>query len=92
MTPKEEIKEIAMISAIISNVIFDKLYEKTDIGYIAVTDMIADWAIEFFEKHKDTNWGDVMDGTMKPLSTVMNNIICWDDCIMDFAEYKFSQI
>ena len=90
MTHQEEIKEVAMISAIISDHINKQLYEAKEIGYIAVVDLIADWSIEFLEKHKDTDWVNIFENgiELKPLSKSISSIICWDDCIVDFAYFK----
>ena len=89
---KEQLIEIATISAIISNTIFQKLYDKSEIGYMAVADQIAEWAFEFDEKHRDTNWVDLTNNgeSLKAISKCLNNlsIICFDDAIIDFAHFK----
>lgn len=94
---KDEAIEIGMISAIISDVIFKELYEKHDIGYIAASDTIGQWAVEFFEKHKDANWEEVLNNGMNVLSekfkgTEGGKFICWDDVVIDFAYFKLENI
>lgn len=74
---KKQVLEIAQIASIISNNICDTMYEKFRIGYIATTYMIAEWALEFYELNKDTDWEDKLDKEG-----------CWDDCIIDFAFKK----
>lgn len=88
-------KEVGMVSAIMSDVILKILYkEMQDFhgqGYVDAVDKISDWAVEFVDKHINTNWEDVlMDNALKPLSNKMKKIgiICWDDACIDYAEFK----
>ena len=87
--------EIAMISAIMSDHITKKLYKKIQEGgngYMATVETIAIWAVEFYNKHKETDWEEVLntDNEMKPLSKQIKSIIWWDDAVFDYAHYKFS--
>lgn len=94
MTPEQFIKEVAMVSAIISDTVLQKLYpevQKNGQGYISTVELIGDWAIEFAEKHKDTNWEDALENGIKPLTKFLPEIICWDDAVMDFAVHKFEE-
>lgn len=95
MTQAEKIKEVGMVAAIISDAITKELYEefqKRGTGYMSTVEKISDWAIEFVEKHKKTNWEDVLENeTLKPLSTEMKSIGCWDDAVFDWAHYKLTE-
>lgn len=85
-------KEVAMVSAIISDTIMKKLYkevQKRGSGYMVAADYISDWAVEFAEKHEKTSWEKVLEKGMKPLSKSVKSIMCWDDAVIDFAFYKF---
>lgn len=87
-------KEVAMVAAIMSDHVTKKLYpevQKRGQGYIGTMDIIGDWAIEFAKKHTKTNWEKVLEKGMKSLSKGFGEIICWDDAVMDFTEYKFEQ-
>lgn len=98
-TPKTEFgnftfHEVAMVSAIISDHILKDLYpevQKRGNGYVFAVDMLANWAIEFAEKHTKTSWEKVLEEGMQPLSKEMKEIICWDDAVIDFACYKLEQ-
>ena len=96
MTNKERHIEIAAISAIISDVIFKKAYELFNNGnmggYIFTAYEIAAWAVEFDKMHRKTDWEDVLEKGYKKLSEhFTQNVICWDDAIMDFAHHKYEQ-
>ncbi len=69
LNKKDYARECSMVAAIIADHILKRLYNKSQIGYIAVVDLISSWAIEFVEKHKKTNWEDVLENdTMHPIS------------------------
>lgn len=96
MTNKERHIEIAAISTIISDVIFKKAYELFNNGnmggYVYTAYELAAWAVEFDKMHRKTNWEDVLEKGYKKLSEhFTQEIICWDDAIMDFAHYKYEQ-
>lgn len=91
---KQEIKDVAMVSAIIADHITKKLYEqvqKQGHGYIVTMETIAEWALEFVKKHKNTNWEDALEKGIKPLSNTFGEIICWDDAVIDFAFFKLKE-
>jgi hypothetical protein len=100
MKAKDIQKEIGAISVIISTEIFEKLYEifksRGAGGFIDVSYEIANWAIEFEKKHRKTNWEDLLETGLKPISKAFQEknyeIICWDDTILDFANFKLEQI
>ena len=87
-------KEVAMISAIMGDTIMKKLYpevQKRGNGYMVTADLISDWAVEFAKKHEKTFWETILEEGMKPLSDKMKSIICWDDAVIDFAEFKLTE-
>jgi len=91
MSKAEEIKEVAMVSAIIADCITKPLYDemqKQGHGYIDTIDTISQWAIEFVKTHKKTSWEDVLETGITPLSKEIKDIICYDDAVFDFAHYK----
>lgn len=94
MNKQKEINEVGMVSAIISDHIMKRLYaemQKRGTGYISTVEKISEWAQEFVKKHKKTNWEDVLMEGMKTLHPKSSEIICWDDAVMDFANYKLEQ-
>lgn len=95
MTHKEQLKEVAMIGAIMADHVTEELYKHMQInghGYITTVEQIGEWAIEFLHKHKKTNWEDVMEGNMKALSARMSEVICYDDAVIDYAYHKLEQL
>jgi hypothetical protein len=96
MKNKERHIEIAAISAIISNVIFNKAYELFNNsgmgGYVYTTYELAAWAVEFDKMHRKTNWEKVLEKGYKKMSNhFTQDVICWDDAIMDFAHHKYEE-
>jgi hypothetical protein len=96
MNKKEFAKEVGLVSAIISDTILKKFYDRTDIGYLAVVDQISDWAIEFVEKNKKTDWEDFLGEGATPLSQTFKKeqskeLICWDDIVIDYAYLKLEE-
>lgn len=94
MTKKEFAKEVGMVAAIISDVIFEKLYEawqQKGSGYISTSETVAEWALEFALNHESTIWENALENGIKPLSNQITEIICFDDAIMDFAHFKLEQ-
>lgn len=94
MKTQERIAEVGRVAAIISDHIMKRLYaemQKRGTGYLSTVDKISEWAQEFVEKHKKTNWEDALENGIKPLHPKSSEIICWDDCVMDFANYKLEQ-
>ena len=94
MEIKEQIRETAFIAAIMGDYFVDSLYplmQERGTGYISTAEELAKWSMEFFEKHKNTDWEEVLENGMKPLSKEMQSIICYDDCIVDFGYWKLSQ-
>ena len=97
MNVKQYIREVGMIAAIISDNIMKQLYEETGNTYLMAVEKISDWALEFLEEHKRTDWEKVLEeNTLKPKSEQwskggISSIICWDDAVIDFAYYKLEQ-
>lgn len=95
MNKKEYAKEIGMVAAIMADHVSENLYKKMQelgTGYIATFEQIANWAIEFVDKHEKTNWEERNSSNNKPLSKKMSSVICWDDACLDFAYYKLEQL
>lgn len=97
MNKREFAKEVSMVASIMADFISEKLYNKMQSngqGYIATHEQIAEWAIEFVDRHLKTNWEAVLEDGMKPISKQMKkqSIICWDDCVIDYAFYKLEQL
>lgn len=94
MKLKQQLHEVAMIAVILGDHFAEALYTKMQelgTGYVSTFEEIGHWAVEFFEKHKKTNWEDVLDEGMKPLSKEMTSVICYDDAVIDFGYYKLGQ-
>ncbi len=90
----EKIKEVAFIAAILGDHFVESLYpimQERGTGYISTAEEIAKWSIEFYKKHKDTDWEEVLENGIKPLSEEMKSVICYDDCIVDFGYWKLSK-
>jgi hypothetical protein len=97
MKKKDYAREVGMTASIMADFISEQLYTKMkskDMAYIATHEQIASWAIEFVDKHLKTNWEEVLDGGLEPLSIECKNrsIICWDDCVIDYAFFKLEQL
>lgn len=77
---KDEVIEIAQIAAIMADEgRLDKLYNKTQEGYIATTHLMAKWALEFYKLNVDTDWEELLDSEG-----------CWDDIIAKYTELKIN--
>ncbi len=85
---KSEILEIAQISAILSENYTTLLYNKLGNGYIDTTSRIAEWAYEFYLKHKKTNWEEVLEHPESFGFT--KDCYCWDDAIIFFGKEKLN--
>ena len=86
--------EVAMVAAIIGDTITKRLYDevqKRGNGYMVTMDTIGNWAIEFAKKYEKTSWEKVLEKGMKPKSKKIKEIMCWDDAVIDFAEFKLEQ-
>ena len=86
--------EVAMVAAIIGDTITKRFYpevQKNGGGYMITVDLIGTWAIEFAKMHEKTLWEKVLENGLKPLSKSKREIICWDDAVIDFAEFKLEQ-
>ncbi|MEI6487727.1 MAG: hypothetical protein WCP52_02125 [Bacteroidota bacterium] len=95
MEIKEQIRETAFIATILGDHFVDQLYpimQERGTGYISTAEEIVNWSLEFFDKHNETNWEDVLENGMSPLSTEMQSIICYDDAIIDFGYWKLCDI
>jgi hypothetical protein len=102
---QKQMHEIGMVAAVISDAILKKLYKYAETGYCEVVSTISDWAAEFEKKHRNTDWEEMEENPVKPLSNHFKkmkaevngkpqrgwDIGCWDDAVIDFAHYKFEQ-
>lgn len=91
MTKTQFAKEVGMVAAIMADAIFTNLYvvcQKNGTGYISAAEILSDWALEFVLKHEKTNWEELLEKAKKPLSNQISEVICWDDCVYDYAHYK----
>jgi len=94
MARKEFAKECALVASIIADCIFKKLYvacQKQGGGYMMCADTISEWALEFTQKHECTNWEEILEIGINPLSKEIGTIICFDDAVVDFGFYKLAE-
>ena len=94
MKKQEQLLEVAMIAVILGDHFAEKLYLKMQergTGYVSTFETIGQWAVEFYNKHKKTNWEQVLEDGMKPLSREMSSVICYDDAVIDFGFYKLDK-
>lgn len=94
MKKSQELAEVAMIAVILGDHFTEKLYEemqKRGTGYISTVEEIGKWAVEFYRKHRKTNWENALENEMKPLSKEMKSVICYDEAILDFGFFKLNQ-
>ena len=93
MNKQEQFLEVAMIAVILGDHFAEKLYSKMQergTGYVSTFETIGQWSVEFYNKHKKTNWEQVLEDGMKPLSTEMQSVICYDDAVIDYGFYKLN--
>jgi hypothetical protein len=94
MKKQEQLLEVAMIAVVLGDHFAEKLYVKMQqngTGYVSTFEEIGAWAVEFFNKHKKTNWEQALEEGMKPMSKEMLSVICFDDAIIDFGFYKLNK-
>lgn len=92
---KKEVKtiarECALLAAIISDEYIRTIYEGKHEGYIAALDVVADLAIEFYDKYKDVGWGEVFeDEDAAAKIGLPRNCDCWDDAVMGWAGHRLN--
>ncbi len=95
MNKKEFAKEVGMVGAIMADGIFEKLYkvcQENGTGYISAAEIISGWAVEFVLKHEKTDWEEMLEMGIKPLSNEIKSVICWDDCVFDYSHFKLEQM
>lgn len=93
MTCEQQLLEVAQIGVILGDHFAEKLYKKMQehgTGYVSTFEQIGCWAVEFFKKHKNTNWEEALENELEPLSNEMTSINCFDDAVIDFGHYKLS--
>lgn len=71
---EKELKEVALISVVMSDTITKKLYDDCKY-YLDTIDVVSEWAIEFYQKHKHIeDWEEFLNGI---------NVLCWDDYVIN---------
>lgn len=81
--------EIGQISAILADHFLENLSKISNKPYVDDADIIGNWAVDFFDKHRETNWEDVLEN---PESyDLPKEVICWDDAIVHFGHGKFAE-
>lgn len=94
MKKEEFAKEVGLVAAIMGDHITKRLYKEVQRrgnGYIFTIDMLSDWAVEFVKKHCHINWEKVLGEGMPCVASGGGTNICWDDAVMDYANYKLEQ-
>lgn len=94
MKKTKELLELAMIGVILGDHFANKLYEKMrqkGTGYVSTAETIAEWSVNFYIKHKNTDWESVLENGMKPLSNEMSSIISFDEAVIDFGYYQLNK-
>lgn len=94
MKKTKQLLELAMIGVILGDHFADKLYEKMrqkGTGYVSTAETIAKWSVNFFAKHKNTDWESVLENGMKPLSNELSSIISFDEAVIDYGYYQLNK-
>lgn len=89
------IKNVAMTASLMAEHVSEKLYlhlHSVGHGYVATHEQIAEWALCFEKKHRNTNWDEVLEREMKPLSSEVDSIFSKDDAVIDYACYKMERM
>lgn len=86
----EDMKEVSLVSSILSDHYMDSLTKAADIGYIACLDVIAEWALDFYMVHKNYDWE-------KMFSIVSENpqypgSASWDDVVVAYGANKMKEL
>lgn len=84
-----DIHDVGMIASIMAHEMFDKIFEKSSEGVMAVHDLISVWAKQFHKQYegKIDDWGD--EDELKKLGFKKSQ--CWDEAIIEFVERKIGQ-
>lgn len=79
----KQIKEVAMITAIIVENQFDALYPELNIGAMATHDQITEWAIEFERENRHIeDWEE---------ESIKRGVSDWEECVLQFIEQKIGK-
>ena len=89
---KNALIELAMISVIVGDTTLETAYDDNnpDIGYVATAEMVATWAMEFYDKTKHLKTEDWEEAQVSPEKFGFRGN-CWDDHIIYFAEDKVKE-
>jgi len=84
------LREVAMIAAIIGAHDFENAYNANrNGGSVDTYDKIGQWAVEFYHKHKETDWEDFSEDCTKYGYTGIND---WDEAIQQFTALKIKEL
>jgi len=84
-TFEDAAQEVARIAAVMGDNVLDELYNIQGEGYMQAVNTIAQWAIKFYQKHKNTNWEEYINGFQTSRS-------CWDDVVIEYAQAKLKTL
>lgn len=86
---ENDVLDVAHIAVIMGdNNMIDKLLDIKNLGYIAATQLIASWALEFHNKYKNFDWELLYEEN----DEFPEKVICWDDAIIYYAHEKYKQL
>jgi len=91
MKKHEEIMQVAMIAVVLGETFSNRLYNKMrlrDDKHIPVYITIGSWAVLFFNKHKKTNWENLLHNEVLPISKEIKSIENFQDAVLDFGYAK----
>mgnify|MGYP000001558601 FL=1 len=81
---KEAAQEIARIAAVMGDNALDELYNIQGQGYMQAVDTVAQWAVDLYQKHKNTIWEDCLYS--------QTTCACWDDVVIEYAQAKLKTL
>lgn len=85
---KDREKDIALTSAFIALESFDRIKERLGGGYLDVLDNISSYAIEFVDKHENTDWEKLLNSP--ETYGFSQNVCCWEEAVLEFVSEKLS--
>ena len=82
--------EIGQIAAILAEAYLNQLYKQSNMSYIYASYVIGEWAVEFFDKHRDVDWEDIL---ISPQDySYPQDLLCWDDAVLYFGGNKLVEL
>lgn len=82
----DQLKETAMIGMAMGFLVMNEVYEKYEVGSMTLYDIMGTWAVEFYHRHKDTDWEAVSDNP--EAFGFSKDVMSWDDAIIEFTQKK----